>query len=138
MRKEKLIISLVVMMIVFVVCSITSFAADTGTQPITLTGNSSSNTNPISIGSNTTGNSNTNGTPITSNNNSSTITPITGTTNSNTNSSSVYPTRNQATQNTESSSDLPYTGVNYGVVFVIIALGVSAIYAYKKVSDYNM
>lgn len=143
MRKEKLIVSLVVMIIVFVACGMSVFASDTGTKPITtITQNNASGTTQITAGSNTNSNGNTNGTQINASN-SSAITPITGSnTNAaaNTNSgSSTYTTRNNTNNtNTQRSESLPYTGVSYGVVFVIIALVVSAVYAYKKVSDYNM
>lgn len=141
MRREKLIVSFVVMMIVFFVCSMSVFASDTGVQPLTIsnTGNSSSNATsikPINASTN-------NGTSISGGN---AITPITSSNNSNrstqantNSSSSTYTTRNSSNNTvTESSSELPYTGVNYSVVFIIIALVISAVYAYKKVSDYNM
>lgn len=144
MGRKKLIVSLVVMMIVFLVCGMSVFASDSGTQPLTTikSGNNSSNATSIKPVNSSTNN----GTSITGGN---TITPITGSnsanksttpisTNSNS-SSSTYTTKNNSNNtNTESSSELPYTGVNYSVVFVIIALVISAVYAYKKVSDYNM
>ena len=47
--------------------------------------------------------------------------------------------RNTASNIAEETADgLPYTGTSYGMVFIIIILVVSAVYAYKKVSDYNM
>ena len=33
---------------------------------------------------------------------------------------------------------MPYTGVNYSVIVIIAICGVSAIYAYKKIRDYNV
>jgi ABC-type transport system involved in multi-copper enzyme maturation permease subunit len=43
------------------------------------------------------------------------------------------------TTNTNSvKSSLPYAGTNSSVIFVVIALAISAIYAYRKVSDYNV
>ena len=49
-----------------------------------------------------------------------------------TNNSSNY---NKSTTN---SSSLPYAGASTSVVFVIVGLAASALYAYKKVSDYNV
>ena len=40
--------------------------------------------------------------------------------------------------NTNKTAKLPYAGTNSSVVVVVIALAASAIYAYKKVSDYNI
>ena len=40
--------------------------------------------------------------------------------------------------NSKASGSLPYAGTNTSVVFVVIALVASALYAYKKVSDYNI
>ena len=140
MRREKIIVSLIIMMILFLVCGMSVFATDSGTQPLTTikSGNSSSNATSIKPINATTNN---NGTTL-SGGNSSTITPITSPNNSNNgvnSSSSTYTTRNNTNNtNTESSSGLPYTGVSYNVIFIIIALVISAVYAYKKVSDYNM
>jgi len=48
---------------------------------------------------------------------------------------------NNTAKNTSSYNNtgrLPYAGSNSTVIFVVIALAASAIYAYKKVSDYNV
>lgn len=54
--------------------------------------------------------------------------------NTNTNKSKTSNTAN----NTNSVGKLPYAGSNTSLVFVVIALVASALYAYKKVSDYNV
>ena len=46
---------------------------------------------------------------------------------------------NKATNtNTNKASKLPYAGSDSSLIFVVIALSASAVYAYKKVSDYNV
>lgn len=39
--------------------------------------------------------------------------------------------------NTNNTTTMPNTGVDYSVIFIIAICGVSAIYAYKKIRDYN-
>lgn len=39
--------------------------------------------------------------------------------------------------NTNDNSGIPYTGVNDTIIFVIIACGISAVFAYKKIKDYK-
>ena len=52
--------------------------------------------------------------------------------NTNKNNTSLY---NNSNKNT---SNLPYTGTSDSVLFIIVALLDSAIYAYKKIRDYNV
>ena len=73
-----------------------------------------STTNPISTINNTT-------TPVTTNTN----TTNTNTANTNTNSS-VY-----------NNTSLPKTGVDYSIIFIILACVACAVYAYIKIRDYN-
>jgi len=40
--------------------------------------------------------------------------------------------------NVNTAKDLPDTGVDYSIVFIIAICGVSAMYAYKKIRDYNI
>jgi len=45
---------------------------------------------------------------------------------------------NTAKNNTaKNNTSIPYTGVDHSVMFVIAVCGISAIYAYKKIRDYN-
>ena len=44
---------------------------------------------------------------------------------------------NTAKNNTAKNTSIPYTGVDHSVLFVIAVCGISAVYAYKKVRDYN-
>ncbi len=139
MKKEKLVISLILVVIMIFTFSINVLAANDVTPLRT-----SSNTTPttsVQSGSNSTL------TPATGNSISigggnagaSANQAGTGTTNAATNNSGTSSSYRNVAQNVSTSKDdLPYTGSSYGVVFVIVALVVSAVYAYKKVSDYNM
>lgn len=40
--------------------------------------------------------------------------------------------------NTNKTTTIPYTGIDYSVVVIIAICGVSAVYAYKKIRDYNV
>ena len=44
---------------------------------------------------------------------------------------------NNNAKNLNTNSGIPYTGVDNTVIFVIIAFGVSAVFAYKKIRDYK-
>lgn len=54
-------------------------------------------------------------------------------TNTNTNTNT-----NVANNNVNKVATIPYTGIDYSVVLIIAICGVSAIYAYKKIRDYNV
>ena len=127
MKKEKLVISLILVVIMIFTFSINVLAANDVTPLRT-----SSNTTPttsVQSGSNST----------LTNAGASANQAGTGTTNAATNNSGTSSSYRNVAQNVSTSKDdLPYTGSSYGVVFVIVALVVSAVYAYKKVSDYNM
>ena len=56
----------------------------------------------------------------------------------NTNTKKTNNTVKNTNTNSKASGSLPYAGTNTSVVFVVIALVASALYAYKKVSDYNI
>ena len=133
MEKSKLIkvflVTLVSLMLVF--ASTTTFAADSTTNFIDVTNSSASNTNSNNTSSNTNTNSNTN-----SNSNS---------TNSNTNTNNTIATSNTNANNVNSSkynnnTNLPKTGIaeTGSIVCVVFALAVSAVYAFKKLRDYNV
>lgn len=45
---------------------------------------------------------------------------------------------NTSANNTaKNNTAIPYTGVDYSVIFIIGVCGISALYAYKKIKDYN-
>lgn len=56
---------------------------------------------------------------------------VPGTTTNNNNSNNTNNTNN-------TTATIPYTGIDYSVVLIIAICGVSAIYAYKKIRDYNV
>jgi len=130
MKKTRIVISLIIIACVVFMLGAMSVYADTPTTITTITTNSGNNTanKATNITSDGTTNKTTNAA-----NKVNTITPI-GTTNNTANRVSSY------TNNTSTTSQdgLPYTGTNYSIVFIIAALAISAVYAYKKVTDYNV
>lgn len=125
LRKEKLLVSLIViLMVVLAIGNVTSLA----TAPtITATGGNNKNTINAALSSNNAANVGASEALSAGVNNSS------NKTNTNTNK-----TNSNKTNTNRVSSSLPYAGTSGTVVFVVIALAASAIYAYKKVSDYNI
>lgn len=41
------------------------------------------------------------------------------------------------TRNVANNTKMPNTGVDYSILFIVAVCGISAIYAYKKISDYK-
>ena len=67
------------------------------------------------------------------------ITDSDNNTNVNTTAGTINVNDNTNTNNTNNTVEsIPYTGVNYSVIVIIAICGVSAIYAYKKIRDYNV
>lgn len=139
LSKEKILISLVIItLITLVICNVRTFATEevnnTNTSRAVITAtpvnNTENNANTANTNSNTnsnTNNTNTNTNTNTRNTNSSnTANNVLNNTNSSRNSSSYV-----------NSSSLPYAGTSSSIIFIVIALGISAIYAYKKVKEYG-
>ena len=119
--KEKMLVSLVVVMLVALVFgSINSMATTITPKPSNTA--SSSNTANKAVGASVS-TSNKTGNNAVNNTNKATNTNKTNTSN--------Y-------KNTNSANKLPYAGTNSSTGFVVVALIASALYAYKKVSDYNI
>lgn len=132
LKKEKILVSLVIIaLLALVVGNVYSLA----TTPTITAGTGAVNENKNEENTNTNTNSNTN--------NGGSISAKVGATNNNTNSNKTNTNTNNTANtskynNTNNAGKLPYAGTNSSLIFVVIALGVSAIYAYKKVSDYNV
>lgn len=128
MKKTRLITSLIIIACVIFMLGTVSVYAD-NTTPTTIT------TITTNSGNNTT-NKTTNISNAATNNAVNKVNSITsiGASNNTANRVSSYGNNTSTT----SQENLPYTGTNYSVVFVIAALGISAVYAYKKVTDYNV
>ena len=126
LSKEKILISLVIItLITLVICNVKTFA----TEEVSNTNNSvSARTIITATPVNNTGANNTasNTANVTNTNSSNTSNNVVNNTNSSRNSSSYV-----------NSSSLPYAGTSSSIIFIVIALGVSAIYAYKKVKEYG-
>ena len=124
--KEKMLVSLVVIMLaVMVFGSVSSLATVIKPSTNTNTTNTSADNTVGAASSNSTNNTNK------ANAISSSVNAISNTNKTNT---SKY----SNTNTNKSASKLPYAGSNTSMVFVVVALVASAVYAYKKVSDYNI
>ena len=133
--KEKMLVTLVVVLLMVMVFGNVSSLATTVLRPTnTASGNSNTAIDNTVGATNTAGNtSNTSNTANTNKSNavSSSVSAV-----NNTSNTSKYSNTN--TNTNKSASKLPYAGSNSSMVFVVVALIASAIYAYKKVSDYNI
>lgn len=130
LKKEKILVSLVVItLITLVFGSIYSLAS----TPL-IQGGSSSDGNTTGAVNNTTDNT----ANAASNNTSAIVGSTVNNTNNTTNSTSNNTTNNTARNTSTNTSKLPYAGTSSSVIFIVIALAISALYAYKKVSDYNV
>ena len=122
--KEKMLVSLVVIMLaVMVFGSVSSLA--TVIKPTNTNTTNTSADNTVGAAKDNITNTNTNK----ANAISSSVNAISNKTNT---------TKYSNTNTNKSASKLPYAGSNTSIVFVVVALGLSAVYAYKKVSDYNI
>ena len=123
--KEKMLVSLVVIMLaVMVFGSVSSLA--TVIKPTTNTNTTNTSVdNTVGAAKENKTNTNTNK----ANAISSSVNAISNKTNT---------TKYNNTNTNKSATKLPYAGSNTSMIFVVIALAISAIYAYKKVSDYNI
>lgn len=115
-KTKELIICLISVAILILAVTTNVFASDLNE----LLGDANSTSNNYSQISEVSNNSNTNSTSINN---------IT-----NTNNTTKATTNNSNSTNTT----IPYTGVDYSVVLIIAICGISAIYAYKKIRDYNI
>lgn len=136
LRKVKLLVSLIIVLVtVSVVCNVNSLAT---TSAVTVKpGNSNANsvlTNEAS--ENTKATEEQGATRNNSTNNTRNTNRTSNNTNTNTNGTNTN--KNESNTNSTKKSKLPYAGTNGTVVFIVVALAASAVYAYKKVSDYNI
>ena len=133
MNKTKELVICIISILVLVLAITTNVFA-TGTPDLnTLLSNTDNNLTNSNVPNNTSGNlieptvSNTTSNSIDNNTSNNTINNTVNNTTNNTN--------NAANNNTVA---MPYTGVNNSVIVIIAVCGVSAIYAYKKIRDYNV
>lgn len=138
-RKSKILLSLFAICLVMVLFgNLYSLATEdntAGNNPVTITPTTNENVGQGANNTNT-GNNTANKASIvaTSGNNTANNSSISNNTNNTANNNtSVY-----NTNNTSNSSHLPYTGTNSKAMLLIVVFALSAVYAYKKVSDYNV
>jgi len=137
MEKSKLIklFLVITVALVLAISATTSFAADEiidFTDTTQSSNNTSSNTN-----TNTNTNSNTNSNSSNTNTNTNSSNSIAA---NNTNSSTYNTTNTNTNKTANTNTNLPKTGIaeTGSIVFIVVALGISAVYAFKKVRDYNI
>ena len=149
-KSRKILLSVLAIVLMIVLCgNVYSFATEGNTtNSIKITANTNSNTSTeededeedddVVVSNNTikanSSKSNTSNN-VSNTNSANTSNSVTNNTSNNTSSnSSQYDNKNEVTN----SSRLPHTGSgSKGILFVVIAV-LSAVYAYKKVSDYNL
>lgn len=141
-RKSRILLSLMVGILTMVLFgNVYSLATDTSntsnTAPLTITASTADNTNAAATNTNTANVNNSINTsnvaaPTTNTNNTN---KNTNTNTNNTNNASTYNNANTVKNTTK----LPRTGSNNSkAILLIVVFAISAVYAYKKVSDYNM
>ena len=125
-KRKELIICLISVAVLLIAIATNVFATEIDLSSLVgNTENTENNYQEIGTVNNTNTDTNTN-TNVNINTNTNTNTNINRTISENTNT----------TSNTK--DGMPYTGVNYSVVVIIAVCGVSAIYAYKKIKEYNV
>lgn len=141
MKKEKLFISLVmVLVVIFMLGTVSSFATEL-TVSVSDEEEETENTAANTIGatikaSNTTKKTNTTTKNTTTKNTTTKNTTTKNTVVNNTVKNTANKVSNYA--NKTGSTSLPYAGTDTTIILVVAALGISAVYAYKKVVDYNI
>lgn len=134
LKKEKILVSLIaILMVALVVGNVYSLATD-GNTGIQLTQNTSANTT-------NTNKANTDadvGAEVGATNSNSSRNNTTNTNKASNNTAKNTNTKTRNTNSNSATSGLPYAGSNTSIIFIVVTLGISAAYAYKKVSDYNV
>ena len=134
MLREKVLVSLVVVLLVAVtIGNVVSLA----TEPTVTINPTAGNNVGVTITTDNNKNTNANTNSKTNTNSLSATVGAANTNKANTNTNKAANT-NKANTNTNKASKLPYAGADSSLVVVVIALAASAVYAYKKVSDYNI
>ncbi len=138
MKKSKLMkIFLVGILSLMLVLTATQVLADDDDGFTDLTGSISNTTNTTDAGTNNTLDNNTTGNTA-GNTTNSTLNDL-NTTNTPTNISSSYNNTSTNMSSSYNNTNLPSTGLGdtTSIMFIIVVLAISAVYAYKKVSDYR-
>jgi len=99
------------------------------------TTNTNTNTNKSNTNTNTSNNTNTNKSNTNTNNTNTNSNKNTNTNNTNTNKN----TNNSSVYNNANNTNLPKTGVEDSIptMVLVVVFGISAVYAYKKISEYK-
>ena len=128
MSKEKireLLICIVAVLVLALVITTNVFATDEAEDIDDIWGNDMNDIENENI-SNSSKNNNTNNSNRNNNANKN-----------NNNNANKNNTNNKANNNSKNNSSMPYTGLDNSIVFIIAICGISTVYAYKKIRDYN-
>lgn len=72
------------------------------------------------------------------NNNNDEFSNIPSTTQNTNTNTNVIPENTNTNTNVNATNSIPNTGVSYSSIVIIAVAGISAIYAYKKIKEYNV
>ncbi len=137
-KTEKVVVALVIA-IILIGMSIVSFATDDSDLFDIVDERNNNSVNNAVVNLSAVNNTSVNNTANTNTNTNTSINNIIGTVNTtrNNNTASSY---NNTKTNTNTNSNLPYAGSSDSIAMigVIAIFGVTALYAYKKVRDYNI
>ena len=139
MSKKK-ILSIAIIAILFIVCVLNSTAFATNIVTIDASNTSASTGGTTGAGSITITSSNntvSNNTSIESAAKNTAVNNLTTSAN-NAAKTNLVSSYNNTANKANTANGLPYTGSDSSIVFIFIAFVASAIYAYKKVRDYNV
>ena len=141
--KSKILVSLIAIILMVVLFgNVYSLATEENTSnPVTITATTDT-TGATNTNTNTSTNTNTNTNSQNITTNTANVANVSASANNTTNNTTNNTANNTSTYNNtnsvSNSSNLPYTGTNSKGIVLMIVFALSAVYAYKKVSDYNM
>jgi cobalamin biosynthesis Mg chelatase CobN len=142
MKKNKILVSLLLVAVIAILFGNVVSSATEITANTTNSVSNSTGTGSVTITASTSNTTGTNSTTISANtsNTSSIVNAAINSSVSTYNSLANNTTTLNANSNTETASSLPYTGSGniFGAIVLAVVLVVSAVYAYKKVTDYNV
>ncbi len=126
-RKSRILLSIAIIALIFVLLGNSYSLATEGGNTVTITATTENTGSSDNTNTNTDTNTNTNVNAV------SNVTSIVSSNNNTANNTSTYNTSNTTTN----TSSLPHTGTDSKTVLLVVVFALSAVYAYKKVNDYN-
>ena len=121
-RKSRILLSIAIIALIFVLLGNSYSLATEGGNTVTITATTENTGSSDNTNTNTDTNTNTNVNAV------SNVTSIVSSNNN---------TANNTSNTTTNTSSLPHTGTDSKTVLLVVVFALSAVYAYKKVNDYN-